>query len=125
MFRIEIGDTTATGITGVAPNQTADYEFFTDEAIQGFIDAYPDSTEEAQSKALSAMGRRLLLLAQDIQVDDIRIKTVERARWFMEHADKLMDSINANSSNGGLVVVGLSPLLPSYRPQGTPYPEIG
>jgi hypothetical protein len=122
LFRTMIGDDTATDITGTAPNQTAEYEFFSDDAIQAYLDS-ADTPELAMSNALRTMGRKLLLQAQDIQVDDIRIKTVERANIFMAHADSMgatQDSIDADTAFSVVplnVGVGYA-----RRPQGTPYP---
>ena len=91
LLRTQIGDDNAADITGVPPAQTAQYEFFSDDALQAYLDS-SDSPDQATSNALRTMGRKLLLSAQDIQVDDIRIKTVERANTFMAHADGLAAS---------------------------------
>lgn len=122
-MRIEIGDDTATDITGTAPNQTATYEFFSDAALQAYIDN-TDSLAAAMSSALSTMGRKLILQAQDIQVDDIRIKTVERAKLFIEHADRLSSGQEDIDAATAFAVVPLySTSSTGYRvPQGTPHP---
>ena len=88
LFRIQIGDDDATGITGIAPAQTAEYEFFSDDAIEAYLDS-ASNPQQAMANALGTMARKLVLQAQDIQVDDIRIKTVERANLFMAHADAM------------------------------------
>ena len=91
LLRIQIGDDAATDITGTSPNQTAQYEFFSDDALQAYLES-SGTLDQAMSNALRTVGRKLLLSAQDIQVDDIRIKTVERANTFMAHADTLAAS---------------------------------
>ncbi len=104
LFRIQIGDDTATNITGTSPNQTAEYEFFSDDAIEAYL-ASAGTPAAAMSNALRTMGRKLLLSAQDIQVDDIRIKTVERANTFMAHADGLAASDAAIDADTAFSVV--------------------
>lgn len=123
-FRTEIGDDTATDIQGTTPNQTAQYEFFSDDAIQAYIDS-SDTIDMAMSKALRTMGRKLILQAQDIQVDDIRIKTVERAKLFIEHADSLATSQDDIDAATAFSVVPLHTTQSAgYRvPQGTPIPS--
>ena len=123
LFRTDIGDTTATDIQGSAPAQTATYEFFTDEAIEAFI-ARDEDLDMAEARALDSMARRLILEAQDIQVDDIRIKTVERAKLFSEHAAQIRLSAETGAASGNFQVVGLSNIggYGTWPPQGTPFP---
>lgn len=106
LFRIQIGDDTATSITGTSPNQTAEYEFFSDDAIEAYLDSAA-TPAQAQANALRTMGRKLVLQAQDIQVDDIRIKTVERANIFMTHADALSASDAAADAATAFSIVPL------------------
>lgn len=123
-FRTEIGDDTASDISGDPPNQTAEYEFFSDEAIQAYI-ANNDTLDMAMSKALSTMGRKLIIQAQDIQVDDIKIKTIERAKLFIDHADRLAAGEESSAAATAFQVVPLS-THPAYRvPQGTRDPWDG
>jgi len=120
-FRTEIGDDTASEISGTAPNQTAEYEFFSDAAIEAYI-ASNDTLDMAMSRALQTMGRKLIIQAQDIQVDDIRIKTIERAKLFIEHSDRLASGEEASDAATAFSVVGLT-THPAYRrPQGTREP---
>lgn len=122
-FRIEIGDDTATDITGTAPNQTAEYEFFSDDAIEAYLDS-ADTPTLAMTNALRTIGRKLLLQAQDIQVDDIRIKTVERAGLFMAHADALGASQDSADAATAFSVVPLVSVQGAgvRVPQGTTHP---
>ena len=60
LFRIQIGDDTATSITGTSPNQTAEYEFFSDDAIEAYLDSAA-TPAQAQANALRTMGRKLVL----------------------------------------------------------------
>ena len=123
LFRIEIGDDTPPVIP--ASGEDAEYEFFGDVAIQAFIDAYPDDRNTAMAKALGAMGRKLTVQAQDIQVDDIKIKTVERARLFMEHADRLLYGSEAADAATAFEIVPLSTRASNRTPQGTRDPWAG
>jgi hypothetical protein len=116
-FRTEIGDDTATEISG----NSAQYEFFSDAAIQAYIDNY-DTINLAMSKALSTMGRKLTIQAQDIQVDDIRIKTVERAKLFLDHSDRLASGEESSDAATAFSVVSLSTHPAFRRPQGTSEP---
>ena len=77
------------------------------------------------SKALATMGRKLIIAAQDIQVDDIRIKTVERAKLFIEHADRLAFGVAEGDAANAFGVVPLHTTHSAgYRvPQGTPVPS--
>lgn len=121
-FRTEIGDDTPT-VTPAPGATEAEYEFFSDAAIQAYIDS-SDTLDMAMSKALRTMGRKLILQAQDIQVDDIRIKTVERAKLFIEHADSLATSQDDIDAATAFSVVPLHTTQSAgYRvPQGTPSP---
>jgi hypothetical protein len=125
LFRIEIGDDTPP-VTPGSGETTAEYEFFGDIALQAFMDAYPDDRNTAMAKALGAMGRKLTIQAQDIQVDDIKIKTVERARLFMEHADRLLYGSEAADAATAFEIVPLSTNSSTRTPQGTrdPWPGV-
>ena len=124
LFRIEIGDDTPPVVP--SSGSTAEYEFFGDVAIQAFIDAYPDDRNTAMAKALGAMGRKLTIQAQDIQVDDIKIKTVERAKLFLEHSDRLLYGSEAADAATAFEVVGLSNYSSTVTPQGIsdPWPGV-
>ena len=123
-FRSEIGDVTPVEgtITGTVPSQTAEYEFFSDAMLEAYLSNYPDDLPAAESAALQTMGRRLMIAAQDIQVDDIRIKTVERAKLFLEHADKIAAGVLTSNGASAFGIVSLDVIQPSrrYDPQGTP-----
>lgn len=106
LFRIQIGDDTATDITGTPPTRTAEYEFFSDDAIEAYLES-ASTPAQAMSNALRTMGRKLVLQAQDIQVDDIRIKTVERASLFMTHADALSAGDAAFDADTAFAIVPL------------------
>ena len=122
MFRSEIGDTNGT------PHQPddgkADYEYISDAAIQAYIDRYPGDNASAMADALNTMSRRLIIAAQDIQVDDIKIKTLEKARLFEEHAIRIATGAAAGSGDGfGVVALHTTQSEGWSAPQGTPWPE--
>lgn len=64
-------------------------EFKDKFTLDGMLRPRADTPEQAQANALRTMGRKLILQARDIQVDDIRIKSVERANLFISHADSI------------------------------------
>lgn len=126
-FRVDIGDSVPT-VTPTPGDTTAEFEFFSDTYIEGLLAKYADDEDEAVARALDTMSRRLMIEAEDIQVDDIRIKTVERAKLFSDHASQIRANGLVRGGEGFIVtamrtVQSASP----YTPQGTPdpYPEVG
>lgn len=125
LFRIEIGDTVG---TPGSPATTAEFEFFSDDALQALLDAYPDSRDTAVGKAMIAVANRLIYDAQDIQVDTIRIRTVERANLMLQIASGMLSRAGAAAAASSFQIV---PLVSSTRvawssgPQGTPSPWPG
>lgn len=119
LFRVEIGDDT--GVPNTPPT-TAEFEFFSDGAIEALIAAYSDSRETAMAKAMTSMATRLITSAQDIQVDDIRIRTVERANLMMQLARDLLSHAGAAGASSAFSVVPLtSAANNTFRtPFGTP-----
>lgn len=120
LFRQELGDTV--GVPHEPSDGKAEYQFIGDAGIAALILAYPSSRDKAMSKAMWSMANQLILLAEEIQVDDIRIKTVERARLMMEASIALGGVANTSDAATAFNVVPLSPNDYGYpRPQGTPY----
>lgn len=123
LFRFEVGDVVGTpedpAVTG-----KANFEFMSDATILALIAEYPHSIEVAKAKALGSMATQLIVAAQDIQVDDIRIKTVERANLMRQRADALLIAAGISDNGSAFEVVGLNTsyptLLTRYPPQGTP-----
>lgn len=123
LFRIDIGDDVPT-VTPADGATEANFEFFADETITAYIARDADDLNEAMAKALDKMSRNLILAAQDIQVDDIKIKTVERAKLFADMAAGFRDGSLVSSADSAFDVVPLySTASAGYRvPQGTPTP---
>ena len=118
LFRQELGDINGTPIEGSDPPE-ATYEYISDAAISALILASPTSRDQAMGNAMKSFAMQLILSAQDIQVDDIRIKTIERARLMMEFATGLIGSAATADAASAFQVVPLSGGV--YRtPQGTP-----
>lgn len=121
LFRTEIGDVVTTSISGA----TAEYEYISDAQIQALLDQYPDSRNTALGRAMSMMATQMIAAAQDIQVDDIRIKTVERAKLMMEQANVMLGVALRADADAGFSVVPLSMTTRGSAPQGTPNPWQG
>lgn len=103
LFRFELGDVVATNIV----SGTADYEALSDAAISALLTANPTAPGLAMSKALSSWANQLIAAAQDIVVDDIKIKTVEKASLLAARADRLAAIYNLADAASAFTVVGL------------------
>lgn len=120
LFRIELGDTV--GTPHVPEDGLAEFQFIGDAGISALLLAYPTMRDTAMSKAMFSMASQMIVSAQDIQVDDIRIKTIERARLMLEAAIALGGVASAADASNAFSVVPLTS-VPGYRrhrPQGTP-----
>ena len=91
LFRTELGDTN--GVPNVPADGLAVFEFLSDAAIAAMLLAYPTSRDTAMAKALTSAAFKLIASAQDIQVDDIKIKTVERANLMLTMATTLTAAV--------------------------------
>lgn len=120
LFRFEVGD--VTGVPNVPDDGQAVFEFLSDDTITALLAAYA-SAGMAKSRALMSMASQLISSAQDIQVDDIRIRTVERARLMLELANGFAASADAFDASSGFQIVPLISSSGYYgAPQGTPEP---
>ena len=82
-------------------------------------------TFEAIARALDSVARQLTIAAQDIQVDDIKIKTIEKAKLFSELSRDWRAGTAASAASAAFDIVALSS-GPTYRlPQGIPDPLYG
>ena len=122
-FRTELGD--VIGVPHVPADNSADFQFLSDEAIGALILAYPSSRNMAMSRAMTSMATQMIAAAQDIQVDDIRIKTVERANLMLTLATTLYNGSIMAEASSGFGIVGLNAATDfSRNPQGTPAGEL-
>ena len=123
LFRTELGD--VVGVPHVPADNSADFEFLSDEAIAALILAYPSSRNMAMSRAMTSMATQMITSAQDIQVDDIRIKTVERANLMLTLATMLYNGSITAEASSAFGVVGLTAATDYTRnPQGAPAAEL-
>ena len=123
LFRTELGD--LVGVPHVPSDNLADFEFLSDEAIGALILAYPTTRNMALSRAMTSMATQMITSAQDIVVDDIRIKTVERANLMLTLATTLYHGSMMVEASSGFGVVGLEAATNYARsPQGTPAGEL-
>lgn len=119
LFRTELGDLVGTVHTDDPAK--ADFQFIGDDGIAALILAYPSSRDMAMSKAMTSMANQMIVAAQDIQVDDIKIKTIEQARLMLEMATSLATSAGyADASSAFTVVPMVSSTYGNRTPQGTP-----
>ena len=84
LFRFEIGD--VVGTAHDPADGEAEFEFIGDAMIMALLAANADSRDTAKALALESMATQLIASAQDIQVDDIRLKTVEKANLMLQRA---------------------------------------
>jgi hypothetical protein len=106
-FRIELGDVTGVPADPATDPQTATFDFISDAAIDALIAAYPDSIDTAMSKAMTSVAMQMINAAEDIQVDDIKIKTVERAKLMLQMANDLASRAIFTDASSAFSVVGL------------------
>ena len=120
LFRTELGD--VVGTPHDPSDGLADFEFIGDSGIAALILAYPSSRDTALSKAMTSMANQMIAAAQDIQVDDIRIRTVERANLMLQMAMSLAaNATTAEASTAfGVVPLYTSSSVGFRTPQGTP-----
>lgn len=126
-FRVEIGDSVPV-TTPAEGAESAEFEFFSDTYIEGQLAKYADDVDEAMARALDTMARRLIIEAEDIQVDDIKIKTIERAKLFSDHASQIRVYGAQRGGEGfSVTTIRTSQHPASFTPQGTPdpYPQVG
>lgn len=119
-FRFQVGD--VVGTPHDPEDSTADFEFMGDDAIEALLAAHPNSINAAKADALQSMAIQLIAAAQEIQVDDIRIKTIERARLMMELSMGFGGSSAAADAASAFSVVPLNSQPSFTHPQGQPYP---
>lgn len=123
LFRFQVGD--VVGTPHEPADDKAEFEFMGDATIEALIAANPDSYATAKAQALQSMATQLIVAAQDIQVDDIKIKTIERANMMLKLAESFGLGAVTLEGASGFQVVGLSTSNGGYWPaQGTPYPEL-
>lgn len=124
LFRTELGDIVGVPAEPPTDPQTAEYQYISDAAISALIVAYAGNPDAAMAKAITSMATQMIAAAQDIQVDDIRIKTVERATAMLEYATTLGASASASDAASAFSVVALTSAndYGRARPQGQPMP---
>lgn len=118
LFRFEIGD--VVGTPHNPADDKAEFEFIGDATITALLAANPDSRDLAKGLALESMATQLIAAAQEIQVDDIRIKTIERARLMLERASGFGVSSSIAGAASAFDVVPLVNSSGYHAPQGTP-----
>lgn len=126
LLRYETGD-----VVGTATNTGfANYAYLSDAFLQGLIDAFPGSSSKALARALGSMASQMISAAQDIQVDDIRIKTVQKAQLMLDRANLLETNGEIWDAASAFAIVALTPTtnyhnsfysdVPRFDGQGNP-----
>lgn len=121
LFRFEIGD--VVGTAHEPPDGKAEFEFIGDATILALLAAHPENRDYAKGLALESMATQLIAAAQDIQVDDIKLKTVEKANLMFLRASGYGVASAIADAASAFTIVSLS-AVSAYHPwpQGTPRP---
>lgn len=125
LLRNEVGDITPT-LVHDPPDSKADYGFVGDGFLSALLDAYPNSPSMALARALGSMATQMIAVAQDIAVDDIKIKTVQKAELMLKRAADLESGALLWDSSTAFSIVKLTPASDwVYPPEGSPWPHLG
>ena len=85
-LRIALGDTNSVPLEPDEPG-FANYEWFSDSELEQMIVSADGSLKRAEGYGLQKFARYLAMSATDIQTDDLRIKTIERAKLMRDLAN--------------------------------------
>lgn len=130
LFRFEVGDVVGT-VDPLVPTQ-ATFEFMSDATINALMLAYP-AYGMAKARGLMSMASQLIAAAQDIAVDDIKIKTMERAKMMLALAEAFQAASLLEDGANAVAIIALQaatdyrsrfqrdyPMI--YAAQGVPQP---
>lgn len=119
LFRLELGDVVATNIV----DDTADYGYISDAGITALMAAYPDLPDMALGKAMISMANQMIAAAQNIQVDTIKINTIEKAQLMLNSANAMIANAISGAASSWFHVVQTEALSDSRNawPQGQPW----
>ena len=124
LLRYEVGDIVGVPLSPAVPGQL-DYGFVSDSFLSALLTAYVNSPSMALARALGSMATQMIAQAQDIQVDDIKIKTVAKAELMMKRAHDLEIGALVWDATKAFSVVPLTTATDyHFTPQGSPWPEL-
>lgn len=118
LFRTELGDVVGTVHEDDAAK--AEYEYIGDAQLAALATAYAGVPGLALAKARESMATQMIAAADDIQVDDIRIKTVEKAKLMLEQASAYFSGAAGADALSSFGVVPLSTAPAQDHVQGVP-----
>lgn len=121
-LRINLGDINYTEIEG-EPDQGS-YEWFADSELEELLEVSNDSITRATGYGFRKLAGILALSATDVASDDLRIKTIERAKLMRDLAKDWLDSADAEDAAAAADIFEIVPFggIKSPRPEGTPWP---
>lgn len=84
-LRLNLGDTSFTELDPVESDYV-DFDYFSDASLDSFIVAADENITRATGYAYRALAGILTMSAVNIQTDDLRVSTIERAKLMRELA---------------------------------------
>lgn len=124
LLRYEVGDIVTVPLTTAIAGQIG-YQYVSDAFLNALLVAYPYSPSMALARALGSVATQMIAAAQDIQVDDIKIKTVVKAELMLKRASDLESgALLWDASTAFAIVALVTASNYSYPPQGSPFPNV-
>lgn len=103
-----------------------DYDWFSDSELEQLLLSSDDNMHRATGYGLRKLARYLTMSATDIATDDLRIKTIERAKLMRQLAEDELataDLEDAAVANGIFDVIPFAGATRSVYPADTPQLE--
>ena len=120
-LRLEVGDTD--GSPMLAPDDDkAEFQWFSDIELEAIYDAADGSATRATGLAYRRIAVYLTIEATDIQSDDLRIRTIERAKAMRELANDYINDAAADDERAGAEIFGVAPYVrpgSRFTPEGS------
>lgn len=112
------------------PNDgTALFPYFSDLELEALYEAADQSVTRATGLAYRRIAVYLTIEATDIQSDDLRIRTIERAKAMRELANDYINDAAADDERAGAEIFGVVPYVrPEVLrrpPEASQWPHVG
>lgn len=122
--RLNVGDTNGKPLDP-AEDGYLDYEYMSDAEIEALLESADGSVIRATGYAFRKIATYLTMIARDITTDDLRIRTVERAKELRAIANDWIadaDSTDAVADSAIFEIIPFAGRDRDYvRPEGTPW----